>query len=544
MDVVGKADFANPLIRQQPIEFYVTVIERVPSIVKKDEELLKQLIELIFKLMIDIDESIEDEWMKPKEGFNDSGQAEEGEDNVNFGKSCIDKIISAVGEQKCLPILSSIVDTTINNDSDWRFKNAALMAFSQVGEYIDDIKNISAMVPIVLTHLKHPNAKVRFAALHCIGQISDDMTEEFQEEYGQIVLPVLIETLNDPVPRVSAHCCSAITNFMDGASEELIEPHISAISPILANLMKTGISIQKENSVTAFASTAVVIKTKFDPHFGEALDLLLSCLNENQQPCYKQFRAQAIEAITLICSGVSPEIFATKSHDIIQAMLYIQKSNLDEKDPQRSYLLSAWQRICLIMKTDFTPYLEEILPPILSMATLKPSMGVEGKGEAGLSDVLQELGTGEDGDKKANVMTDEIEEKDSALQMLIVFIEELGGGFAKYIDQVSTILLGLTQFYGSDNIRNTSAGALPSLLKCAKEAAPNNIAVIHEMAKKYSNNIIDAMETETETDCLIAQAQAVKEILEEAGANLLQPESVDLFWKKILEFIQQSENRI
>lgn len=98
MDVVGKADFANPLIRQQPIEFYVTVIERVPSIVKKDEELLKQLIELIFKLMIDIEETIEDDWLKPKEGFNDSGQDQEGEDNVNFGKSSIDKIISAVGE--------------------------------------------------------------------------------------------------------------------------------------------------------------------------------------------------------------------------------------------------------------------------------------------------------------------------------------------------------------------------------------------------------------------------------------------------------------
>lgn len=94
--------------------------------------------------------------------------------------------------------------------------------------------------------------------------------------------------------------------------------------------------------MTAFASTAVVIKEKFDPHFGEALDLLLSCLNENPQPCYKQFRAQTIEAITLICSGVSPEVFMTKSNDIIQAMLYIQKSNLEERDPQRSYLLSAW----------------------------------------------------------------------------------------------------------------------------------------------------------------------------------------------------------
>jgi hypothetical protein len=171
-------------------------------------------------------------------------------------------------------------------------------------------------------------------------------------------------------------------------------------------------------------------------------------------------------------------------------------------------------------------------------------MGIEGQGEAGLSDVLNELDSNTEGTKKANVMTDEIEEKDSALQMLIVFIEELGGGFAQYIDQVSTILLGLTQFYGSDNIRNTSAGALPSLLKCAKEAAPDNVVMLHEMAKKYSNNIIQAMETETETDCLIAQAQAVKEILEEAGDNLLQPESVDLFWKKILEFIQQSENRI
>jgi hypothetical protein len=30
---------------------------------------------------------------------------------------------------------------------------------------------------------------------------------------------------------------------MDGASEELVEPHMAAISPILANLMKTGISI-------------------------------------------------------------------------------------------------------------------------------------------------------------------------------------------------------------------------------------------------------------------------------------------------------------
>jgi deoxycytidine triphosphate deaminase len=52
------------------------------------------------------------------------------------------------------------------------------------------------------------------------------------------------------------------------------------------------------------------------------------------------------------------------------------------------------------------------------------------------------------------------------------------------------------------------------------------------------------MESETETDCLIQQAQAIKEIVEEAGTNLLQPDSVDQFSDKIFEFIRQSENRI
>ena len=100
--------------------------------------------------MIDIDDEIEESWMKPKEGFKDDGDGEDGEDNVSFGKTCIDKIISAVGDEICLPLLSIIVNNTIQNDTDWRYKNAGLMAFSQVGEYIEDIENIKAMVPIVL----------------------------------------------------------------------------------------------------------------------------------------------------------------------------------------------------------------------------------------------------------------------------------------------------------------------------------------------------------------------------------------------------------
>ena len=120
--------------------------------------------------MIDIDADIPESWMRPNEGFKEKNEEDTNvEDNVDFGKSSIDKIISAVGDQICLPLMSQIVTTTISNDTDWRYKNAGLMAFSQVGEYINDINNISAMVPVVIDHMQHPNAKIRYAALHCIG---------------------------------------------------------------------------------------------------------------------------------------------------------------------------------------------------------------------------------------------------------------------------------------------------------------------------------------------------------------------------------------
>jgi hypothetical protein len=39
---------------------------------------------------------------------------------------------------------------TVSNDTDWRYKNAGIMAFSQVGEYVEDPSKISIMVPVII----------------------------------------------------------------------------------------------------------------------------------------------------------------------------------------------------------------------------------------------------------------------------------------------------------------------------------------------------------------------------------------------------------
>lgn len=85
------------------MEFVVSLIERQPSLAKKDNELLKDILDQIFRLMIDIDEDIEESWLRPKEGFQ--LDQDEDEDNVNFGKTCVDRLVSSIGDEIMLPLI-------------------------------------------------------------------------------------------------------------------------------------------------------------------------------------------------------------------------------------------------------------------------------------------------------------------------------------------------------------------------------------------------------------------------------------------------------
>jgi hypothetical protein len=317
-----KSDFTNATIRHQPVEFFTTIAERIPSVLRKDEETLKNLLDLIFKIMIDIDEDIEESWMVPKEGFK-VDEEDEGEDSVHFGKGTIDKLVSCVGESITLPLLSQLVMNTVSNEADWRYKHAGLMALSQVGEYIDDVSTIQPMVPIIVKHLQHGNPKVRYAALHCIGQISDDMGEEFVENFHNQILPALVATLGDQVPRVQAHCCAALTNFLENTDEEIAANYTDSLLGKLKDIVSNGISIIKENGITTIASLAEALKEKFHPFFMPTLEFMNPFLTGYNEPIYKQFKGQVIEALTIICAAVGNEFFKPNAEAVVGIMLQI-----------------------------------------------------------------------------------------------------------------------------------------------------------------------------------------------------------------------------
>ena len=86
--------------------------------------------------------------------------------------------------------------------------------------------------------------------------------------------------------------------------------------------------------------------------------------------------------------------------------------------------------------------------------------------------------------------------------MLSVFIDELGVAFADYVEPASRVLLAMVDYTANDSIRSTVAGALPGLVKCAKEAGAQ-IPQLHQMARSFNEGLIKAMKEECDAEVLI-----------------------------------------
>ena len=93
--------------------------------------------------------------------------------------SSIDRMIYSIGQEYIFPIISAITEQILQK-SDWRYKYTAIMILSQIGEYIDEVEKISSVMMMIMNFLKDHNPMLRYAACHCIGQISDDMQPKFQ----------------------------------------------------------------------------------------------------------------------------------------------------------------------------------------------------------------------------------------------------------------------------------------------------------------------------------------------------------------------------
>jgi hypothetical protein len=92
-------------------------------------------------------------------------------------------------------------------------------------------------------------------------------------------------------------------------------------------------------------------------------------------------RGKALECISLIGVAVGKAKFGADALDVMDMMVKAQAAPMDDDDPQRTYLLQAWARICKCLGSDFVPYLDLVMPSLMAAASQVCETIVPGAGD-------------------------------------------------------------------------------------------------------------------------------------------------------------------
>lgn len=546
--IMSKKDYEKKTIRILPVELISMIIVRLKTVFQNKMVIVKRVVELFYQVMIDINEEVDDEWLNPEDGTRIE-EEEFSTDPAHVCSKVIDNFIRELGASKMLPIVKSLISIRSNvaETQDWRITHANLMIIALLGEYIDNIYEVEPWAQQAIKNYYDEHPKVRYAAYHVIGQMSTDLQPAFQTHFKEHLLNTMVQSLDDKFPRLQAHAAASLTNFLEGCTDDIVENHIETLAKKLLEIIHNGNTMCKENAVTCLATVAEASEGLFEPYFEDTIKHLSPYLMESADLKYYQFKGQLIESIVIICVSVGIDVFRPNANELVNILLQIQNSIFDETGVTRtnttvgkssehhilqSYLLTAWEKLCYLMADEFIPYLDQIVPTLLKIASLNPEFKTS-----------EEENLIENENDGINIVSSEIDEKTSALEMIESFVTELKSGFAAYVEPASQIILPMLSFKQSETIRSSAARCMQGLMTSVIEGCPEDRELQIRVAEKYLDELWNANRVENETEILGYQCHAIRDIIKEMKTPFMTEEVVNTMCKRCIEMINNSDKR-
>lgn len=533
------------------LEVLVTLAENASGMVRKNaSKYIPLIVPQILAMMVDLDDD-------PEWSVQDEIEDEDEESNPITGESAMDRLACALGGKTMLPHILTNVNSMLSH-ADWKYRYAGLMTLSSTAEgahkqmetYLDQ------MVDGIIGFLKDPHPRVRYAACNCIGQMATDFAPTFQKKFHTKVIPGLLMILDDEAnPRVQAHGGAALVNFAEDSPKNILLTYLDSIlNKLLEVLIKKVHELANhkrklvlEQIVTTIAAVADTCEDKFEPFYEKFMPTLKFLFVNATTSELRLLRGKTIECISLIGLAVGKDKFLTDCQDVMETLLRTQTNfeNLEDEDPQISYMISSWARMCKILGKDFEKYLPVVMGPVLKTASFKPEIAVVDEDE------VKEISDEEDwqfvtiGDQQSfGIKTTGLEEKATACSMLVCYAKELKEGFASYTEEVTKLMVPLFKFYFHDGVRSAAAEAMPHLLECAQIRGQ---AYVLEMWSYISNDLIKAIDSEPEQEVLAELMRAFSKCVEFMGERALNEEQmqsvIKILNKNLTEHFTKQEQR-
>ncbi|KAI3993923.1 hypothetical protein MKX01_002936 [Papaver californicum] len=556
VDVVGsmlqiaEAESLEEGTRHLAIEFVITLAEareRAPGMMRKLPQFISRLFAILMKMLLDIED--DPVWHKADtEEEEDAGETS----NYSVGQECLDRLSIAMGGNTIVPVASELLPVFLAA-SEWQKHHAALIALAQIAEGCSKVmtKILEQVVNMVLNSFHDPHPRARWAAINAIGQLSTDLGPDLQLQYHQRVLPALASAMDDfQNPRVQAHAASAVLNFSENCTPDILTPYLDGIVSKLLVLLQNGKQMVQEGALTALASVADSSQEQFKKYYDAVMPYLKAILLNATDKSNRMLRAKSMECISLVGMAVGKDKFRDDAKQVMEVLMTLQGAELDTDDPTISYMLQAWARLCKCLGQDFLPYMSVVMPPLLHSAQLKPDVTITS------ADSDDDIDQSDDesietitlGDKRIGIKTSVLEEKATACNMLCCYADELKEGFYPWIDQVAPILVPLLKFYFHEEVRKAAVSAMPELLRSAKlavekgQAQGRNETYVKQLSDYIVPALVEALHKEPETEICASMLDALNECVQVSG-TLLDESQVRSIVDAIKEVITASSTR-
>ncbi|KAK5971826.1 Importin-5 [Trichostrongylus colubriformis] len=529
--------------RHSATEVLATICEYSTAVLKKRYSqsiffILKAVLLLMTHLNMDLNE-----WLEV-----DELDAEDDEESVAVGESALDRIACALNGKY---ILSSFVALTgkLRHSEDWRERHVALMGFSVIGEGCQRVMEpqIQSIVRELIPFLDDKHPRVRYAACNAIGQMSSDFAPTLQKKCHEWVVPALMSTLLDnSCDRVSAHAAAALINFCEDCPKQIIAAYLPAIMNGLeqalgnafSHMQSTGKKLRCEQLLTAIASVADAAQDLFIEFYDRIVPNLKYILVNSTSDDHKVLRGKTLESLSLIGVAVGKEKFR---EDAIAIMNLLQDSmpTLTSDDPQCSYMICSWTRICKVLGKEFAPYLPMVMGPVLQTAAYKPDVAVLEEDQCNKDDPAWSYHSVGD-NKSFGIRTAGLDEKADSCAMLVCYARDLEEEFMPYVDEVAQLSVQNLRFLFVDSVRCSAAETLPWLLKCVKT---QGVELQRRLWVEFFPALCTALETENEVEVVESLVDSLAECVLQLGAAGLTNEDVEKIAGVISEQIKEHEKR-
>ncbi|KAJ3335318.1 Importin-5, partial [Kappamyces sp. JEL0680] len=454
---------------------------------RKYEPFARTVIPVVLDWMSELED--EKEWYEG-ETIEDENEAS----NETAGEQAMDRLAIYLGGKIVLPIAFGLIPTMLSSP-DWNRRHAALRSISAIGEGCHKIMEaeLGKVVQVILPHMRDPHPRVRHAACNAIGQMCTDFSPKIQEGYHAEILSHMIPIMDDLQNiRVANYASAALVNFSENASKELLSPYIETIIEKLLALMNTGKLFVQEQAITTLATVADSAGLEFVKFYPRIMAVLLQILQFPNEKEYRGLKGKTLECSSLVILAVGKDTFAPDAAGFINILQTMQAAVSDPDDPQSSYLLSAWARICKVLGVDFAPYLNVVLPPLLK--TVDEDIGDEYNEDEGWEVMAV-------GEKNLAIKTSILEDKCTAVEMLLCYAQEMGAIFHPYVESIVDMVIPMFKFYLNDGVRYASATVIPVLMQCWVKA-DYPAERINALWSKISQKLLEAIIEEEDLSML------------------------------------------